>query len=261
MDYSYVPKVEILLSNSPDLFGWDTDEEEGEKDFTQWSAHDVSNIIATYDSSKSSHRIWKSMIADENNFTVDLDVIGGSYDTAYIKALGVIVELDGRSGNGGQFYLKINGEHYHWVDGRNGEVHVTLSRENGGDLFITLTGREKETYVYTATPTESNENVEIGVYAGTINFRNITAASKTYYTVTWNVDGEEIYQVYESGETPFFYGDTTKESDGTYVYYFAGWDKELVPVTANATYIAQYTKTQPAGTQGEDCSRHKLCGG
>ena len=63
------------------------------------------------------------------------------------------------------------------------------------------------------------------------------------YTVTWNVNGTKTTETYNEGETPSFKGSTAKASSGCTSYTFKGWDKTIVPVTANVTYTAQYTET------------------
>ncbi len=69
------------------------------------------------------------------------------------------------------------------------------------------------------------------------------------YTVTWNVDGTETQTEYTYNATPSFSGSTAKESDTLYVYTFSGWNPAIVNVTADATYIAQYTKAYNTDVQ------------
>jgi len=69
-----------------------------------------------------------------------------------------------------------------------------------------------------------------------------TETIKTY-TITWVVNGEEITTTFAYGETPSYDGTPTKPSDAQYTYTFDGWDKDLVEVTQNATYIAQFKAT------------------
>ncbi len=63
------------------------------------------------------------------------------------------------------------------------------------------------------------------------------------YTVTFVVDGVSTYERVEEGKMPVFTGSTDKEKDENGYYNFSGWDKEIVPVTENVTYTAQYTLT------------------
>ncbi|MGM9563262.1 MAG: endonuclease [Faecousia sp.] len=62
------------------------------------------------------------------------------------------------------------------------------------------------------------------------------------YTVIWVVDGKQITEEYEEGETPVFQGSTDKADDAKYCYLFAGWSPALAEVTTDVTYTAQYTR-------------------
>ncbi len=63
------------------------------------------------------------------------------------------------------------------------------------------------------------------------------------YTVTWIVDGVETEDTVAYGETPVFDGTPVKEADNEYTYTFSGWDKEVVAVTGNVTYTAEFEQT------------------
>ena len=67
-------------------------------------------------------------------------------------------------------------------------------------------------------------------------------ASLVTYEVAWDVDGNIHIEKYTEGETPLYKFSTEKESDNAYAYKFIGWDKEVVSVTENTTYVAQYEK-------------------
>ena len=65
------------------------------------------------------------------------------------------------------------------------------------------------------------------------------------YTVTWqNWDGSvlELDESVEFGATPSYDGATpTKVGDVQYSFKFTGWDKEVVEVTEDVIYVAQFT--------------------
>lgn len=65
--------------------------------------------------------------------------------------------------------------------------------------------------------------------------------AKQTFTITWIVDGVSTEEVYEYGATPSFKGSTDKAADGCTTYTFDGWDKDIVAVTGNVTYTAEYT--------------------
>jgi ribosomal protein L15 len=63
------------------------------------------------------------------------------------------------------------------------------------------------------------------------------------YTVTWIVDGTTYTEEVEYGKVPTFNKSTDKAADAQYTYTFNGWDKEIVAVTGDVTYTAQYKTT------------------
>ena len=62
------------------------------------------------------------------------------------------------------------------------------------------------------------------------------------YTVGWFIDGELVQTRFEYGQMPVCPEIPVKEEDGTYVYTFNGWDKEITPVTGSVIYIADFSK-------------------
>lgn len=91
------------------------------------------------------------------------------------------------------------------------------------------------------------------IYAGgtslTGMYGNITLTAVweiQLYTVTWVIDAEngikKISKWYH-GAVPSFDGTPYKASDDSYSYTFTGWDKEIVTVTGDVEYTAQYTTT------------------
>ena len=61
------------------------------------------------------------------------------------------------------------------------------------------------------------------------------------FTITWIVNGVETQETYIYNSTPSFKGTTTKAYNETYHYTFSGWDKDIAPVTENATYTAVFS--------------------
>lgn len=77
-----------------------------------------------------------------------------------------------------------------------------------------------------------------------ITYKAVYDRTVNKYTVTFkNDDGTELSsEEYEYGSTPIYLGIPTKSADAGYHYTFSGWDNEVVPVTENAVYTAQYTE-------------------
>ncbi len=68
----------------------------------------------------------------------------------------------------------------------------------------------------------------------------ITYKDLNKYTITWVVDGKTTTEEYSAGATPSYKGSTDKASSDTTIYTFKGWTPTLAPVTADATYTAEY---------------------
>ena len=82
------------------------------------------------------------------------------------------------------------------------------------------------------------------------------------YTVTFLSDGVELdVQTATYGETITPPIPPERASDQRYSYTFAGWDKEVVPVTGDAVYTARYTSTpvvEPPLEEGRYGKKFKL---
>jgi len=122
---------------------------------------------------------------------------------------------------------------------------------------------EKQTYdygalpVYDGTPTKESDpeksytfsgwDKELSPVTGDATYTAVFHESKNCYNITFVVNGTEYEREYEYGAIPAFEGDTSKPMDEDYRYVFTGWDKEIVAVTAEATYTAQY-ESVPVGS-------------
>ena len=93
-------------------------------------------------------------------------------------------------------------------------------------------------YSYTFTGWEP----EIAAVTGDATYTAKFDKTLKQYNVTWVVDGVEDVEAYDYGAMPS-HADPTKEDDEDFTYTFTGWDKEIVEVTADATYTAQFSKT------------------
>ncbi|MDY5700528.1 MAG: FctA domain-containing protein [Lachnospiraceae bacterium] len=107
----------------------------------------------------------------------------------------------------------------------------TPTRE--GYTFVGWTPEVAEKVTGNATYTATWSKNETGGGGGTV----------TYYTVKWNnydnTTLETDYCTY--GQMPKYDGATpVKPADDKYTYEFIGWDKEVVKVTGNAVYTAQF---------------------
>ena len=160
---------EGISGQNPGDFGWETDEGQ---DFSGWATVDGLNITGIYAQTTGSHRIWKGLISDQNSFSVKLAAALRDDTSAYVKVLNQTLELDTRGRNGQQVYVKVNGEG-EWLDVENLVVPVYLSCD-GGDLEISVVGTN-EVKTYNIANKENSNNVELGLYAGTAEFRSIRA--------------------------------------------------------------------------------------
>ncbi|MCR4804263.1 MAG: hypothetical protein K5981_01235 [Clostridia bacterium] len=97
---------------------------------------------------------------------------------------------------------------------------------------------EEYTYVFAGwTP-------EVAAVTGEATYKAVFTAEKNAYTVTWNVDGKQTQETYEYGETPVFKGSTDKPATAEYTYTFDGWTPAIAAVTGDATYTAQYSRSE-----------------
>lgn len=229
--------------NSPEEYGWKAAES-----FKGWTATDAKNLAA--DASKTEGEIYKSLLTDPENFTLKLTMTPALESSGVVKVMGVELELDARHGHGDQVCVKVDQVDRGWLEARGRKVQMEITRVGGGDLSVTLTGEGNSVPMqYTVAETEESREVCLGAYAGTVRFGGIAVTEPEKpvptYTVTWSVNGAETKETYPEGSTPEFTGDTYKPYDGKYIYTFTGWSPAIAPVTADVTYTAQYSASEP----------------
>ncbi len=134
-----------------------------------------------------------------------------------------------------------------WVNGAASGATAVVA-VNGAKLK-SATGRGSVVW----TPQHNgNYTLTHKVMSGTSQIgETLTAAftvSGIRYTVTWKNEDGTVLQTDSvlDGTMPSYTGETpTKESTLQYAYSFAGWDREIVAVTGEATYVATYTALNP----------------
>ena len=117
----------------------------------------------------------------------------------------------------------------------------------------TTTVKHGETPVFAGTPAKEADAQYTYTFSGWTPEVVAATGEATYtaqftpvlrsYDITFVVDGVETKVETMYGETPVYSGTPTKAADVYYTYTFAGWDKELAPVSGEATYTATWTET------------------
>ena len=85
---------------------------------------------------------------------------------------------------------------------------------------------------------------EIVAVTGDVTYIATYTETVKKYTITWIVDGDESTAEVEYGKVPTFEGTPVKAADDEYTYTFTDWTPEVVAVTGDATYTAEFKKTR-----------------
>lgn len=164
-----------------------------------------------------------------------------------------VVEIPAVSGTDYNItYKAVFSEHrVYVVKFMNGEdIHSELHLYEGAEIAIPEIPARVSTYQFDyefAGWTIDGENVvDVAETIGTedITYYALYTPIDRYYTITfldWNGTVLKSYSV-KHDEKPTC-ENPTREETAQYFYDFDGWDKEVVPVTGEATYIATYLQT------------------
>ena len=101
-------------------------------------------------------------------------------------------------------------------------------------------------YTFTAIFSEAyDENVEPYAWVEKMLTGTYKEDAPSTFTITWKVEGQEdVTTTVNAGEMPEYpNGTPTKEGNAQYTYTFTGWDPEVVPANADATYTAVFAET------------------
>ena len=131
----------------------------------------------------------------------------------------------------------------------------TVTWMNGEDVLGTDIVAYGETPVYAGeAPTKASAaeydysfagwTPEVDAVTGDVTYTATFDSTKRSYTITWkNDDGSVIDTTTVAyGEVPT-HADATKDATAQYTYTFAGWTPEIVSVTGDAEYTAQFSST------------------
>ena len=81
---------------------------------------------------------------------------------------------------------------------------------------------------------------EVKAVTGEATYTAEFTAQKRSYEITWIIDGASETTIVEYGVVPT-HADPSKAENAQYTYTFAGWSPEVVAVTGEATYTANFT--------------------
>ena len=143
---------------------------------------------------------------------------------------------------------------YNYLQVREGEGSCLVEfRDYNGTLLSSRYYNPGETVVVPTEPHRASDKKYTYTFTGwspavaavteDVTYMATYSSELNYYTITFQNDDGTILQTQQLpyGELPIVPADPTKAGDGSVIYSFTGWDQEIVKVTGDATYTAQYT--------------------
>lgn len=173
----------VASAATPGDNGWWDDDGE----FDGWTVNDDGSftMVNGDGTGKSNNRIGHGIdTPDDFEITVHVDTETGSRPT--IKLFGVVIELNAENGHDNQIFLKYfdgrDWKHNDWHDATGRDITMKIVRANGGNLQITLTGKDNANPVVWDIPVAEADgnNIELGMYGCGEN----NASGRATYTVT-----------------------------------------------------------------------------
>ena len=156
---------------------WDDDGQ-----YDGWTLNDDGSM--TLDQSKASgahdDRIGHA-IEDPNNFDITVTVKAGVNSRVAIKLFNLFIELNSEGASRDQFFVKHvvndNWNNHDWMDAADFTADVKLVRENGGNLKVTVTGKNNGTPITMDLPIAdpTANNIELLMFDCGSNSRRASA--------------------------------------------------------------------------------------
>lgn len=142
-----------------------------ESEFSGWTMNADGSMTLVYNdgTGANDNRILHS-IPDAENFTLTVKVDSETNSRPVIKMLGVMIELNAENGNGNQFFVKNfdgrNWNNFDWLNAQDCVVTVVLSRVDGGNLKVTVTGEGNDTPITmdVAVPEPDSTSLELAMF-------------------------------------------------------------------------------------------------
>ena len=158
-------------------------------------------------------------------------------------------ELHGYKGSTAEAYASEKGHkfvpiiRYYTVTFKNydGSVISSVKYKEGTSVVLPATPKKAADNIYSYT--FSGWDKEVVAVNGDAEYTAVFTPVYIDYTVVFkNYNGDVLSAVaYHYGDTVTLPAAPSREADNTYTYTFSGWDKEVVKVTGNAEYVAEYT--------------------
>jgi len=249
-----VPEVnpyEGIFENYGSSAGWSY----VNKKFAPNAAWSVTNTVNTIDFTKNQEITFDVYLTSSDNdkqfnvgfFETKVEETNMQPNTGLTFSFGTTIWVStnfGRQGGASECVKNYYTDGLHNVKITVIDKQISLTVDN--ELLYFLTNGE----AYTPTLTVDSayllmQATSTQTYIENYQVKEVVATSKTYTVTFQNWDGSVLQstEILE-GRIPVYEGATpVKAADTEYTYTFKGWDKEIVAVTGEAVYVAQFEAT------------------